>query len=123
MLDLAEETTAATSVPTYTMLTATITRKSGRSVSKGSPTLTIPSPRIIHATNVNTARMGLIINASISRVFVIDIDLHAFHCLRPVSMFPTDHRIRCLNKVPPRAGISCQPSDSASHVQMRVLPH
>src|SRR5439155_1941835 len=121
MLDLAEETTAATSVPTYTMLTATITRKSGRSVSKGSPTLTIPSPRIIHATNVNTARIWLIINASISNVFAIDIDLQAFQCLRPVSIFPPDHRIRCLNRLPTLAGISCQHSTGASLVAMCAL--
>src|SRR5438094_9850267 len=108
MFDLAEETTAATSVPTYTTFTATITRKSGRSVSKGSPTLTIPSPRIIHATNVNTARIGLIINASISRVFARDIDLQAFQCLTTVSMFPPDHLIHCLNKLPTRAGNSGQ---------------
>src|SRR2546426_12369732 len=118
MLDLAEETTAATSVPTYTMLTATITRKSGRRVSKGSPTLTIPSPRIIHATNVNNARIGLIINASISSVFAIDVDLQAFQCLPPVSIFPPDHLIRCLNKLPTRAGISCQHSTGASRVAM-----
>src|SRR6266699_438606 len=85
MLDLAEETTAATSVPTYTMFTATITRKSGRSV------------------------------------FAIDIDLQAFQCLTPVSMFPPDHLIRCLNKVPTRAGISCQHSTGASRVAMCAL--
>src|SRR6266699_5928287 len=116
MLDLTEETPAATNVPTYTTFTATITRKSGRSVSKGSPTLTIPSPRIIQATNVNTARIGLIIKASMSSVFARDIDLHAFQCLTPVSMLPPDHLIRCLNKVPTRAGISCQHSTGASLV-------
>src|SRR5438552_18916553 len=110
MLDLAEETTAATSVPTYTMLTATTTRKSGRSVSKGSPTLTTPSPRITHATNVNTARIGLIINATISNVSASDLDLHAFQFLRLVIIFPPDHRIRCLYRLPTDAGISCQRS-------------
>src|SRR5213594_4190888 len=96
-------------------------RKSGSSVSKGSPTLIIPSPRIIHATNGNPAKIGLIINASISSVFARDIDLHAFQCLTPVSIFPPDHRIRCLNKLPTRAGISCQHSTGANRVAMCAL--
>src|SRR6266699_852192 len=95
--------------------------KSGRSVSNGRPTLTIPKPRIIHATNVNTARIGLIIKASMSSVFARDIDLHAFQCLTPVSMLPPDHLIRCLNKVPTRAGISCPHSAGASLVAMLAL--
>src|SRR2546427_234434 len=59
--------------------------------------------------------------ASISRVFAIDIDLQAFQCLTPVSMLPPDHLIRCLNKVPTRAGISCQHSTGASRVAMCAL--
>src|SRR6267143_4252426 len=98
-----------------------MTRKSGNNVSKGKPTLTIPSPRIIHATNVSTARIGLIISASISSVFARDIDLHESQCLTPVSMFPPDHRIRCLNKLPTRAGISCQHSTGARRVAMCAL--
>src|SRR6266446_147586 len=103
------------------MLTAAMTMNSGRSVSKGRPTLTIPNPRIIHATKVSTAKIGLIINASISSVFARDIDLHAFQCLTPVSMLPPDHRMRCLNRLPTRAGISCQHSTGARRVAMCAL--
>src|SRR5207245_11478685 len=42
-------------------------------------------------------------------------------CLTPVSMLPPDHLIRCLNKVPTRAGISCQHSTGASRVAMCAL--
>src|SRR3989442_4822856 len=103
------------------MLTATMTMKSGSKVSNGNPTLTIPNPRIIHATKVNTAKIGLIINASISSVFARDIDLHASQCLTPVSMFPPDHRIRCLNKLTTRACISCQHSTGANLVTICAL--
>src|SRR6266849_5410582 len=103
------------------MFTATMTMKSGSRVSNGNPTLIIPNPRIIHAANVKTAKIGLIIKASISSVLASDIDLHAFQCLTPVSMFPPDHRIRCLNKLPTRAGISCQHSTGASRVAICAL--
>src|SRR3989441_4899399 len=103
------------------MFTAAMTMKSGSSVSNGSPTLIIPNPRIIHVANVKTARIGLIINASISSVFARDIDLHAFQCLTPVSMFPPDQRILCLNRLPTRAGISCQHSTGARRVAMCAL--
>src|SRR6267143_4244367 len=98
-----------------------MTMKSGSNVSNGNPTLIIHNPRIIHAAKVNTAKIGLIINASISRVFARDIDLHAFQCLTPVSMFPPDHRILCLNKLPTRAGISSQHSTGARRVAMCAL--
>src|ERR1700756_4000245 len=103
------------------MLTAIMTTNSGRRVPNGRPTWITPNPRIIQAAKVSTARIGLIINASMSSGLARDMDLHESQCLTPVSMFPPDHRILCLNRLLTRAGISCQHSTGARRVAICPL--